>query len=208
MKSRTINRLVRVAVSGAALVALSVPSAASAGPLVADAPNCDAQALSQPFLPWADVASYTLDPGGSFESGGPSWNLSRGAEIVAGNEPYYVTDASDSRSLSLADGSTAESRSLCVGIEHPDIRFFAKAANAFARLAVEVLYEDGSGNAQSAPIGSVNAGSNWAPSAPLPIVVNLLPLLPGSRTAVAFRFTATGGSFQIDDVYVDPYTKR
>jgi hypothetical protein len=73
---------------------------------------------------------------------------------------------------------------------------------------VEVLFEDGFGNEQSAPIGVITAGTQWAPTAPLPIVVNLLPLLPGSHTAVAFRFTAASGSVQIDDVYVDPYAKR
>jgi hypothetical protein len=39
------------------------------------------------------------------------------------------------------------------------------------------------------------------------IGANLLPLLPGSKTAVAFRFTAVSGDWQIDDVYVDPFTR-
>ena len=36
------------------------------------------------------------------------------------------------------------------------------------------------------------------------VVANLLPLLD-QGTPVAFRFTALGGSFQIDDLYVDPW---
>jgi hypothetical protein len=40
-----------------------------------------------------------------------------------------------------------------------------------------------------------------------PLVANLLPLLPGSHTAVSFRFTAGGGCVRIDDVYVDPYSR-
>ena len=37
------------------------------------------------------------------------------------------------------------------------------------------------------------------------MLANLLPLLPGEMTAVAFRFTARGGaSWAIDDIYVDP----
>ena len=54
-----------------AAVALAAPATAQAGPLVASAPNCDEQELSQPFLSWLDPASYTLDNGGSFESGAP-----------------------------------------------------------------------------------------------------------------------------------------
>lgn len=208
MTSRTMYRIRALSAAAAVLVALAVPAAASAGPLVADASDCDAQSLGQPFLPWADVASYTLDPGGSFESGSPAWELSGGAKVVPGNESFNVTSAGDKKSLSLPAGSSAVSRSLCVGIEHPDIRFFARSDSPLNRVNVEVLYEDGLGNAQSAPIGALTAGSDWGPTAPLPIVVNLLPLLPGSHTAVAFRFTAASGSVQIDDVYVDPFARR
>jgi hypothetical protein len=57
----------------------------------------------------------------------------------------------------------------------------------------------------AAPIGSVSGGKGWSPTAPMPIVANLLALMPGTHTPVAFRFSARGGSFQIDDLYVDPY---
>jgi hypothetical protein len=38
------------------------------------------------------------------------------------------------------------------------------------------------------------------------IVANLLPLLD-EGTPVAFRFTASGGSYAIDDAYVDPWSR-
>ena len=41
----------------------------------------------------------------------------------------------------------------------------------------------------------------------MPVVANLLALLPGARTPIAVRFTAEGGSWLVDDVYVDPYSK-
>jgi hypothetical protein len=41
------------------------------------------------------------------------------------------------------------------------------------------------------------------------VLASLLPLLPGQRTPVRFRFTPVGGaSWQIDDVYVDPWRIR
>jgi hypothetical protein len=40
------------------------------------------------------------------------------------------------------------------------------------------------------------------------ILANLLPLLPGEHTPVAFRFTAVGGDWSVDDVWVDPYSRR
>jgi hypothetical protein len=189
--------------AASALTALAVAGTANAGVLVAGAPSCDSQVFSRPFLPWADQAQYTLQPGGSFEQRAREWKL-EGADIADGNEPYYVTSSGDSRSLSIPAGATATSGAVCVGIEHPDIRFFARGSNALARLKVEVLFEDAAGNVQSAPIGVVNGTKDWTLTPPLAIVANLLALLPGNHTAVAFRFSAGAGDFSIDDVYVDP----
>jgi hypothetical protein len=197
------RKLLGLALAAATALVIA-PASASAGLLVASADNCASQSLAQTFLPWGDVANYTLDPGGDFEAGS-GWSLSGGAAVVPGNEPFYVGAATDSNSLSLPAGASATSAPICVGIGHPDIRLFAKSSNLQGTLGVEVLFTDAYGNAQSAPIGVVSAPSAWAPTTPLPIVVNLLPLLPNNQTPVAFRFTASGGSFQIDDVYVDPY---
>jgi hypothetical protein len=203
MISRT-RSLRSIVVAAAAAGALLVPAGASAGPLVASAPDCSAQALSQPFTPWADVASYTLNDGGAFEKRASAWTFDN-ASITDGNEPFFVTGATDSHSLAIADGGSAVSAPICVGIEHPDIRFFASAGNPVAGLRVEVLFETANGDIMSAPIGTVSGSKGWSPTAPMPIVANLLALLPGQRTPVAFRFSARGGSFQVDDLYVDPY---
>ncbi len=193
----------------AALAALALPAAAQAGPLVASAPSCDEQQLSQPFLPWADPASYTLDRGGDFEAGGGGWMLTGGASVVAGNESFKVGGDSDSSSLSLPPGSSATSSTICVGLEHPDLRFFVRnTGSVLGSLRVDVLFEDASGAVRSLPIGSATAGSRWQPTLPMPVVANLLPLLPGEHTPVAFRFTPQGGNWSIDDVYVDPYRAR
>lgn len=204
MTSRMTHKLLVTALATAAALAIG-PASASAGLLVSSAPDCAAQALDQNFLRWADVASYTPLPGGDFESAS-DWSLSGGAAVGSGNEPYNIAkDLSDTQSLTLPAGASAVSGSICVGIEHPDLRFVARSSSAAASLRVDVLFEDSLGTVQSAPIGTIAAGSSWGPTPPLPIVVNLLPLLPGERTAVAFKFTASNGTVQIDNVYVDPY---
>jgi hypothetical protein len=179
-------------------------TAAQAGPIVADAPDCAAQSLSQPFLGFADPMQYTLLSGGTFENG----NRWSGGSVVSGNEPWNVTDGRDHKSLSLVSGSTTTSGSICVGVDHPDIRFFAAASDPGATLRVEVLFEDAFGHVLSAPVGAVTGSSGWSPTLPMPIGVNLLPLLPDNHTAVAFRFSASGGDWTIDDVYVDPICRR
>ena len=205
----TSNARRRSAWMAAALASLALAPAAQAGPLVASDPDCAAQPLSQPFLPWADVAHYQMAPGGTFERGSARWNLA-GASLTAGNESFYVHDAGDSSSLSLPAGSAATSPTICVGLEHPTVRFFARTGGGSlsSALKVEVLFEDATGAVSTATIGVVSRSNSWQPSAPLPIVVNLLPLLPGDHTPVQFRLTPQGsGTWQVDDFYVDPYRR-
>ena len=182
--------------------ALAAPATATAGPLVADAPNCDAQSTAQVFLPWADPAQYVLAPGGAAESAS-GWTLSSGASIAAGNEPWKVGSATDGSSLKLAPGASATTDTMCIGIEHPDIRFFVRGLGG--SVAVDSIVETASGDVVSVPVGVAGSGS-WSPTSVMPIAAALLPLLPGNHTPVKFRFTSTGSApVSIDDVYVDPF---
>jgi hypothetical protein len=196
-----------------ALAALSAGAgSASAGLLVSTAESCSAETMSQPFARFGDLNQYTPVPGGSFEKGAQSWTLSHGAKVVSGNESFYVRASRDSRSLYLPQGATATSPSICVGLSEPSLRWFAKQSSSrlgtTGSMSVEVLFEDSLGNVLSAPIGTGVLSTTWQPSVPALVVANLLPLLPDQKTAVAFRFRALTGSWNVDDVYVDPYSRR
>ena len=96
---------------------------------------------------------------------------------------------------------------------HPTVRFFAKRQSggwlSLSTLRVDVLFETSTGSVASLPIGSVGSGGSWQATSPMLVVANLLPLLPGERTPIAFRFTAQGSAnWSIDDVWVDPYSKK
>ena len=68
-------------------------------------------------------------------------------------------------------------------------------------MRVDVLFENNLGIVDSLPIGVVAGTSNWQPTLPMTVLANLLPLLPGEQTPVAFRFTPLlGGNWSIDDV--------
>jgi hypothetical protein len=191
--------------SAALLIAGAAP--AHAGVLVKSAVGCGTPATSQPFARWGDTALYSLVANGGLESGATDWTLSK-ASVVNGNESYYVHGTSDSKSLYLPAGSSATTRAYCVGLDKPAMRFFARSANTglLSNLSVEVLFESSLGLTLSAPLGVVSPRSAWAPSARMLVIANLLPLLPGQQTPVAFRFTPLGtGSWWIDDVYVDPH---
>ena len=73
-------------------------------------------------------------------------------------------------------------------------------------LRVDVLVDTPLG-VLTLPVSVIPAGQAWTPTLPLPFLANVLALVgKDGTTAVAFRFTSMlGGSFQVDDVYVDPY---
>ena len=191
------------------VISAALAPAAQAGVLVKEAGNCGTQLLEKPFVRWLDYANYTLLKGGSFEGSTAGWTLSKGAKVVSGNETFYVRSKADRKSLSLPAGSSATSPVICVGLGHPTARFFAKSSGGLLlpTLKVDVIFETSLGLVVSLPIGVVPAElhRSWKPTLPMLVVANLLPLLPGERTPVKFRFTPVGkATWSIDDVYVDP----
>ena len=209
------SRTARTLLATAAVTLATVVGAesANAGLLVntESAKNCTTQVLQQPFKRWLDYFNYTLVPGGNFEAGAPAWTLSK-SKVVSGNETFYVRSTKDARSLSLGASGVATSRPVCVGLEYPLLRFFARNRGLpTSVLTVEVLFETSLGKVLALPVGVVpGLLPSWQPTLPIPVIANLLPLLPNEKTAIAFRFRATGigGNWQIDDVFVDPHRRR
>jgi hypothetical protein len=176
---------------------------ASAGVALA---SCPAQSVSTPFTQWGDNNSYFLIPGGSFE-GTPEqvgWTLSD-AILTPGNEPFYVNSSSDSQSLTISAGGSATSPFFCVDNTMSDLRFFAQEAAAGSDLQVNALVQTGNG-VQTVPVEDLADGSmsSWAPTQP---VGDTSALADGDTLQVALELSVprSAGSWQIDDVYVDPY---
>jgi len=100
---------------------------------------------------------------------------------------------------------------VCVGMHEPTLRLFARRQSGLlTSLLVEVQLQTSLGLSAWLPVlpGDLGGGS-WHPTAAMPVLVNLLTLSTVDRTPVRFRFTPLLlGSWQIDDVYVDPFMKR
>jgi hypothetical protein len=199
-----------IGAAATAIAMLATAGTANAGVLVKTAQDCSEQALSSPFAPWGDRHSYTQVDNGGLEDGAAGWTLTGGARVVSGNEPWKVAGAGDSASLELPAGSSAITPPLCVGVEHPTVRFFArKRSGLLSTLAVTARVHLSLGPTIDVPFGVLLAGGQWRPSPAYLYLGNLLPLLPGQYTAVSFRFTPLlGGDWQVDDVYVDPMMRR
>ena len=163
--------------------------------------------VSQPFLPWLDPGRYFLAPAGGFEAGAYGWALTGGAAVVGGNEPWHLAGAADSHALSLPVGARATSPAMCIGLVDPTLRFFVRNTSLLGLGTLLVSADVSAGGISvRAPIGLVEAGKAFAPSLPLPVLANLTAGLPLLGTGqVRLTFTAVTGSWQIDDLYVDPF---
>lgn len=192
----------------ALLVALAtmVTPSAEAG-LIGTGPASGCDTASKVFARWGDQSNYLLVPGGSFEAGGPAWSMSGGAKVVAGNEPFYARNASDTRSLYVPSEGAALSPTVCFGLGDWHARFFVRnVGSARGSLKVDVAVKSLLGLVSILDGGSISASGEWSPSPRIGLTLTNLTSLLGVK-AISFRFRAvgSGAAFQVDDVYLDPW---
>jgi hypothetical protein len=205
----TCGFLRRLAVLSLAALAVGAGASQPAQALT----GCADRPFDRVFLPWLDLANYTLAPNGGLESGSTAWSLSGRATVVSGNERFYIRAADDKYSLSLPSGSSATTSTTCVTPLDPTLRLFVmNTGSVFSTLKVEVLYEDAFGTPRAGTIARLEGFSRWQPTLPTAFLANLQhpPLVTDGKVDVAFRFTPLGssGAWRIDDVYVDPFVGR
>ena len=199
---RTGRILFATAVSAMALLAPA--GTANAGLLSQSAGPCPSYPMSSVFSKWLDPMKYTLAPGGAFESAS-GLTFTGGAKIVAGNETSYVRARTDKSSVLIPGGGTVTTGPICVGIDKPTVRFFAKRPSfaLLPLLTVEGVYTTRSGATASLPlVGVPLAGNSWSLQLPFLSLGSVLEL--GDTTMMRFRIRAVSGAWQVDDFYVDP----
>ena len=202
MQRRTGRILFAAAVAAVALLAPA--GTANAGILSQSAGPCPSYPMSQVFSKWLDPMRYTLAPGGSFESSA-GLTFTGGAKIVAGNETFYVNKTTDKNSVLIPRGGTVTTGPICVGLDKPTVRFFARRPKfaLLPLLTVEGVYTTRSGGTAALPlVGVPLAGSSW--SLQLPFITTGALLELGDTTMMRFRIRAVSGDWQVDDFYVDP----
>jgi hypothetical protein len=169
--------------------------------------SCPTQPVSTPFSQWGDSNDYFLVPGGSFEGTADQvgWTLSS-ASLTTGNEPFNVNDPGDQQSLTINGGGSATSPFFCVDETMSGLRFFVQQAGAGTDLRVKALVQNPDGSVTRVSIADLADGSMpaWAPTDPIG-GSNHLPAGSSLMVALRFRAPVASGSWQIDDIYVDPY---
>jgi hypothetical protein len=184
-----------VALAGAA----TGPTSAKAGLL-----SCGTSA-ERPFAAWGDMSPYTIAPNGDLSSGALGWSLSGGAKVVAENNSLR----SGVNSLSLPSGASAISPAACVKLADPASRFFLRGTSGAGRVRVDIQYKSALGLLTlTTNLGYATAGTAWQPGPKydhvLANILGTLALNSKLSTNLRFKFTAVGGSFIVDDLFVDP----
>jgi hypothetical protein len=201
--SAVIHRRLRRAIFSVASVTC-IAAFASTGVALA---SCPTQPVSNPFSQWGDSNDYFQVPGGSFEGTADQlgWTLSN-ASLATGNEPFNVNDPGDQQSLTINGGGSATSPFFCVDETMSGLRFFAQQAGAGTDLRVKALVQNPDGSVTPVTIADLADGSMpaWAPTDPIG-GSNHLPAGSSLMVALRFRAPVSSGSWQIDDIYVDPY---
>ena len=185
-----------------AAAGLAVPAASASLVGGGILPSCGAK--TYPFTPWGDYDAYCAFPNLGFESGTTKWTLTGKASVVAANEPWHVSGAG-THALQLGPGATARSSTLPVNLLDPWIRLFARSAGADGSLLVQVQFRGLLGNLTGLlNVGSLSPSgySSWQPTQRV-LSALALPLLTTSAQ-VLLTSRATSGSWQVDDVYLDP----
>ena len=181
-----------------------------ASPAMAAAASCPNQPTTQPFANQGDNSRYFLAPGGSFEGTASQvgWTLNNSA-LTAGNEVFDVNSPTDSQSLTISSGGSSTSPYFCVDSSMRHFRLFARQNTAGSDLNVQVLVKSSTG----AYLGSYAANGvadgsmpSWAPTGMLAMANgSTMPANITVQAALRFSVPAGAASWQIDDLYIDPY---
>jgi hypothetical protein len=188
----------------AAMALLAPAGTANAGLLSQSAGSCPGYEMGKVFTRWLDPFHYTLAPGGSFESAS-GLTMAGGAKIVAGNESSYVRSSADRNSVLIPRGASVTTGAICVGLDKPTVRFFARRPGfaLLPLLTVEGVYTTKAGRTAALPlVGVPIAGNGWSLQLPFVSLGSVLEL--GDSTMMRFRIRAVSGDWQVDDFYVDP----
>lgn len=186
------------------LAAIAAPAASAW--TASNALPCAPRTEAQVFRPWGDTSTWFLGPNGSFSSSlSTTWATVGVVDTPAENEPWNVSGASTARSVRLAPGAQIWMRPICVTATEDRIRAFVKRPGIIASSLkmVAVSWNPRTLRYLETPIWISGTAPGWTPTP----VVQMTDFTNSTGTQLlGVYFVNEGlGSWQIDDVYVDPF---
>ncbi len=188
--------------------ALSVALLSVVLPAAAGACTVTTAGESQAFKSSGDSADYTLVPGSAFGGGASGWSLNNATITTGKLASLVVNGATNASALLINPGGNVVSPSVCVSNATPTFRFFTLGTGGFSSLSVNLLWNDIIGLPHVTPVGLLSSNGSWQAS-PAMMLGQALPLwMPGSTLSVRLQFQPIGsGSWAIDSLYIDPYSR-
>jgi hypothetical protein len=200
------------------VLAVAVVAAAFVSP-AAQAASCATRTLTSPFSRFGDNNSYFLAPSASFESGAPGWALSNAATTL-GNESFFLRAATDKSSLKLT--GSALSPGFCITRDDPLLRFSAKTVTTagsngnYSQLNVSIIVRNAAGSQGKYFLGAVQPQGNggWFVLPQMHYGSMFDSYLFGSdglgtaTMQLQFNVAGQGGTWYLDDIYVDPFAGK
>jgi hypothetical protein len=130
--------------------------------------------------------------------------------VASGHESFKVRASTDAKSLAISPKGLVVSPAFCVSTAHPTFRFFAKrTGGSWGVLNVGLRWSLDGGATQQTQVGSITSGTSWTPtqSFNLSQILGIWNSDQVGTAQIVFDPEDYGGSWAIDDVYVDPYTR-
>jgi hypothetical protein len=181
---------------------------------VASAASCGSQSLTSPFGRFGDGNSYYLAPSGSFESS--AW---WGGSLINGSDPFKLNSIWDSHAMQI--NGQATSPSFCITRDDPSLRFVARSTQIpgsngnYSQLNVSVSVRNSNGSSANYFLGALQPqGNGWFTSPRLEYGSLFDSWLFGSdgqgtaQMQIVLTVAGQGGTWTVDDVYVDPFAGK
>lgn len=191
-----------------ALGAVNGTSAASASVLstvtdTLDQLGCSFPETAQALSRFGDEDQYFLAPGGDFET--LSW-WEDDARLTEENDPFFVVNTRHRSSVRLRDEAWVRSPGFCIDARSPHLRFMAKSPGS-DQLDVRVDLFDEEYRWIDTERVRVQSDEHrsWSPSPK--VSLKTVGWEPGQTAYASVRFY-TEGTWLIDNVLIDPYSRR
>jgi hypothetical protein len=171
---------------------------------------CDPAEPTQPFLAFDDPDSYVPVFNGGFEDGLTGWTIEgKGDATVV---PSINPDGTSGNALELGKGTKLLSPPICFDETRPHSRMFVRKMDEKSSIRVKIQYARyPKGNPAHVKLDDFGRDdpvlSTWGASPRLDALGGLKKLvMPDSNGQRWYQYeiSAKGGTWQIDDLFVDP----
>jgi hypothetical protein len=171
---------------------------------------CDPKDASQPFLVFGDLESYVPVFNGGFEDGLTGWTVEgKGDATIV---PSINPDGTLGNALELGQGTKVLSPPICFDETRPHSRMFVRKTEEKSSMSVDIHYarypRGKPGRMKLDDFGRDDPVlPTWGPSPRLLALGGLKKLvMPDSNGQRWYQYEVSvkGGTWQIDDLFVDP----